>query len=344
MAAFLRNSARNAHYLTRDSVVFSWYNDTMTSGTILPSIGPPPPEFRRSFVPEHMRPKPVGSAGQETPARSQEARPEPKATSGAGNGKGSDEQQNKNAQNSPAPAARERSAQNVAATLGGPSAVTVQVQESNLEIKEEPAPKDTGQQKLENQLTEEERKEVQRLKERDREVRAHEAAHASVGRGFTGSPNFEYVTGPDGVRYAVGGHVDIDVSEVPDNPEATIDKMEVVRAAALAPARPSGQDRAVAREAATKAQEARAELAEERREEIQKQTENRNETPAEEQSQKLSGAEATAQPSANGATSQTIQGSNETPDNAAPILPAVAGSGLGIQPAISEPISINLLV
>ena len=117
-------------------------------------------------------------------------------------------------------------------------------------------------------MTDEENSEVQRLKERDREVRAHEIAHASAGSGFTGTPSFEFATGPDGVRYAVGGHVDIDVSEVPNNPQATISKMEVVRAAALAPARPSGQDRAVAAAAATKAREAQAELAKQEREAV----------------------------------------------------------------------------
>ena len=84
------------------------------------------------------------------------------------------------------------------------------------------------------------------LKARDREVRAHEQAHASVGGIYAGAPQYDYVTGPDGQRYAVGGEVKIDVAPIPDDPEGTIEKMIVVREAALAPREPSAQDRRVA--------------------------------------------------------------------------------------------------
>jgi len=138
--------------------------------------------------------------------------------------------------------------------LGGSAAVALQVQESQT------AQASTKPRQLEG-LSDEEKAEVQRLKERDREVRAHENAHATVGGGYTGAPSFDYARGPDGVQYAVGGHVDIDVSEVPNDPQATIAKLEAVRSAALAPARPSGQDRAVAAAAAAKSREAEAQLA-----------------------------------------------------------------------------------
>ncbi len=84
------------------------------------------------------------------------------------------------------------------------------------------------------------------LAKRDREVRAHEAAHARVGGRYAGRPSYDYVVGPDGKRYAVAGQVRIDVSPEPSDPEATIAKMRVVRAAALAPADPSPADRQVA--------------------------------------------------------------------------------------------------
>ena len=73
-------------------------------------------------------------------------------------------------------------------------------------------------------------------------------------------PSFEYETGPDNQRYAVAGEVPIDASAVPGDPAATIDKMAVVKAAALAPAKPSAQDRAVAAQAAATAAAAAAEL------------------------------------------------------------------------------------
>ena len=119
-----------------------------------------------------------------------------------------------------------------------------------------------------DELTEEERQEVDELKARDREVRQHEQAHAAAGGQYTrGGPQYEYTNGPDNKRYATGGEVSIDVSEVPDDPQATIGKMQVVYRAALAPAEPSSADRAIAGEAKQKEAEARRELAEVRRQE-----------------------------------------------------------------------------
>ena len=126
-------------------------------------------------------------------------------------------------------------------------------------------------------LTEAERREVEKLKARDREVRAHERAHATVGGGIAGPPQYTFVRGPDGKQYAVGGEVSIDTSPVAGNPEATIRKMELVKRAALAPSNPSGQDRRVAAEADAKILAARQEIAQERREEAEKAAEKREE-------------------------------------------------------------------
>lgn len=98
-------------------------------------------------------------------------------------------------------------------------------------------------------LDEAQLRELTELKARDREVRAHEAAHKAVGGQYAGAISYDYQRGPDGARYAVGGEVSIDISPVQGDPEATIEKMRVVRAAAMAPAEPSSQDRAVAAEA-----------------------------------------------------------------------------------------------
>lgn len=114
-------------------------------------------------------------------------------------------------------------------------------------------------------LSDEEQAVVDQLAARDREVRNHEEAHARVGGQYAGSPSYTFQEGPDGKQYAIGGEVAIDVSPVPDNPEATITKMEVVKAAALAPAEPSGQDRKVAAIADATRQQAIADLAELRR-------------------------------------------------------------------------------
>ncbi len=101
---------------------------------------------------------------------------------------------------------------------------------------------------------------VRQLAARDREVRAHEQAHAAVGGAHASQPHYEFTTGPNGVRYAVAGHVNIDVSTVPGDPSATVKKMETVARAALAPVQPSAADRAVAAKAKAQAAQARAEL------------------------------------------------------------------------------------
>ncbi|MFN2258111.1 MAG: putative metalloprotease CJM1_0395 family protein [Desulfuromonadaceae bacterium] len=105
-----------------------------------------------------------------------------------------------------------------------------------------------------------EQQEVQELKQRDQEVRTHEAAHAAVGGQYAGAPSLEYETGPDGKRYAVSGEVSIDLGKVKGDPQETIDKMEQVQAAAMAPAQPSAQDRRVASRAAQIAAQSRMDL------------------------------------------------------------------------------------
>jgi hypothetical protein len=115
------------------------------------------------------------------------------------------------------------------------------------------------------QLTPEQQKEVEKLKKRDAEVRAHEQAHAAVGGAYIKSGiNYSYEKGPDGAEYAVGGEVSIDASPVKGNPQATITKMEVVKAAALAPADPSGADRAVAAEAQQEEVQAEQEISQQK--------------------------------------------------------------------------------
>lgn len=109
-------------------------------------------------------------------------------------------------------------------------------------------------------LSDEELQELQVLKKVDTKVRAHELAHLSVAGSYArGGVSFQYKRGPDGRNYAVGGEVPIDVSKE-STPEATINKMQVVRAAALAPADPSPQDRKVAVAATAAMNEAQQQL------------------------------------------------------------------------------------
>ncbi|WP_440874841.1 putative metalloprotease CJM1_0395 family protein [Thalassotalea sp. PLHSN55] len=101
---------------------------------------------------------------------------------------------------------------------------------------------------------------IKELVARDAEVKRHENAHASVGGLATGAPSYQYQTGPDGKRYAVGGEVSVDLTAVSGDPTATIAKMQRVQAAALAPVNPSIQDTKVAATAAKIILQAQSEL------------------------------------------------------------------------------------
>lgn len=116
------------------------------------------------------------------------------------------------------------------------------------------------------ELTREEQALLRKLKARDAEVRAHEAAHqAAAGALATGGTAYQYQRGPDGKNYAVGGHVSINTSKG-RTPEDTLQRAQQIRAAALAPAAPSSQDLKVAAAASKMAMEAQRELQKERAE------------------------------------------------------------------------------
>lgn len=133
------------------------------------------------------------------------------------------------------------------------------------EVQQDPALKTDDFKSTDNkktgELSESDLKVLIELRQRDSEVRAHEAAHLAAAGGIaTSGASFEYQQGPDGVRYAVGGEVNIDTSPVSGDPAATLRKADTIRRAALAPAQPSGQDMQVAASAAAMAAQAQAEL------------------------------------------------------------------------------------
>ena len=123
------------------------------------------------------------------------------------------------------------------------------------------------------------------LRQRDQEVRLHEQAHLLVAGPYAkGGPSYAYETGPDGQRYAVGGEVPIDLSSVPGNPQATLQKALTIRRAALAPTDPSEADQVVAAKATTLAAQAQQEL-------LQAQSTGRLATPRAGQAEPSSTAE-----------------------------------------------------
>jgi hypothetical protein len=121
-----------------------------------------------------------------------------------------------------------------------------------------------------DELTDGEKAMVEELKERDLEVRTHESQHlAAAGSYAVGGASFEYQTGPDGNAYAVGGSVDLDISEVKGNPQATINKARALRMSAMATSEPSSSDLAVAAGASSMEAKAAEELQEEQRQKIE---------------------------------------------------------------------------
>lgn len=139
-------------------------------------------------------------------------------------------------------------------------------------------PQDTNQTKSKSEPTEklspEQQQVVAELKARDAEVRAHEQAHIAAAAGLrTSAPTFDYQEGPDGKKYAIGGEVSISFTKGGD-PEEDIQNAETMKAAALAPVEPSGQDLSVARNADEIIQEARQRLAEQKEQESKAEENN----------------------------------------------------------------------
>lgn len=124
-----------------------------------------------------------------------------------------------------------------------------------------------------------ESQQLRELQARDREVRAHEQAHlAAAGPYAAGGPSYTFQRGPDGRMYAIGGQVNVDTSPIPGDPEATLRKAQTLQRAAMAPAEPSGQDRAVSASAAQMASQARQDINAERTEEAFGDTSNSTNT------------------------------------------------------------------
>lgn len=139
----------------------------------------------------------------------------------------------------------------------------------------------SGSSEQEQAVEQQELAQIRDLAARDREVRAHEQAHAAIGGQFASAPSYTFERGPDGRLYAVAGEVQIDTSPVPNDPQATLEKAETVQRAALGVAEPSPADRAVAAEAQALAADARAEIL---RQELAEQAEEQEAEAAEEES------------------------------------------------------------
>ena len=124
--------------------------------------------------------------------------------------------------------------------------------EDNKELKDE-----AKNQQNPNELSQEEKAQVNKLALIDAKVKAHEMAHLGASGGLASGANFTYTMGPDNKMYAVAGEVSISAQKG-STPEESIAIARQIRAAALAPSDPSPQDYKVAANATKMEFEARA--------------------------------------------------------------------------------------
>ncbi|MFQ5774407.1 MAG: putative metalloprotease CJM1_0395 family protein [Kiloniellaceae bacterium] len=110
------------------------------------------------------------------------------------------------------------------------------------------APQASTAAKTPDRLTPEEKAAVDRLRQRDAQVRQEEQAHAAVAGDLAGPINYIYRTGPDGRAYAVGGSVPIRSQVLSGDPAEAARIGARLSAAAQAATNPSAADLAVARQ------------------------------------------------------------------------------------------------
>ncbi|MCX8027755.1 MAG: hypothetical protein N3A62_07895 [Thermodesulfovibrionales bacterium] len=89
---------------------------------------------------------------------------------------------------------------------------------------------------------------VEMLESVETTVKNHELSHMVAGGAHSGAATYDYRRGPDGSLYAVAGGVNIDMT-VTGSYEQVIEKMRLVKRAALSPAGPSFQDYVIAAKA-----------------------------------------------------------------------------------------------
>jgi hypothetical protein len=101
--------------------------------------------------------------------------------------------------------------------------------------------------RLPEELSAAEREVVERLRQRDAQVRQEETAHAAVAGDLAGPIDYVYQRGPDGRPYAVGGSVGIRAALTSGDPAAAQRVGARLAAAAQAATNPSAQDQPTAR-------------------------------------------------------------------------------------------------
>lgn len=111
--------------------------------------------------------------------------------------------------------------------------------------KTEKTGKNEKSEKSTQEVSDEDKSAISRLKMVENEVIAHEQAHKSAGGSIAGAASYSYSIGPDGKRYITGGEVSLRTPAT-DDKEQKVNLLNRVKQAALAPAQPSSQDIRVA--------------------------------------------------------------------------------------------------
>ncbi len=91
-------------------------------------------------------------------------------------------------------------------------------------------------------LNEKELQRVNALKQRDKDVRQHEASHIRNPEIIAvGAPKYQYAIGPDGKAYAIGGSVTVTTGRA-TTPEDAMRKAMALKQSAMGVAEPSAKD------------------------------------------------------------------------------------------------------
>lgn len=97
------------------------------------------------------------------------------------------------------------------------------------------------------ELTAEEQAAVDRLRQRDSQVKQEEKAHAAAAGASAGPISYTYTVGPDGRQYATGGSVSVRLSNPSGDPAKLVEAAARLSTAANAAHNPSAADLAAAR-------------------------------------------------------------------------------------------------
>ena len=98
-----------------------------------------------------------------------------------------------------------------------------------------------------------------RLELSQTQIQRHVESHLAVSTQHSSPPNYQYRPF-DGDLYVVSGDVLFDTSAEPNDPQATLEKAQLIRMASMAPTDPTLQDRNAAQQAIMMAAQAKGKI------------------------------------------------------------------------------------